>query len=455
MALIVAKDLVFDTDKRHFYNETMKFLEKFAADFGPELAKQLGQALSLPPTHGLFLNPAFLPPKVFSEAFPDCVQSEYNRFGFAYDKDKHEFGKILAFDLGAYYIQDPSAMLVSTFLNPSFGACVLDMCAAPGGKSIGLATTRGDVTVIANDISYPRAKELSGNVERMGCQNVVVSCADFAKHHHEFASSFQAIILDAPCSGSAMFRKDKAALEDWSEAKVTRCAAIQKELLDYAYEMLMPGGKLIYSTCSFSKEEDSLQIAAFLEKYPDMRVISLPDDPRFYHDQTVPEAVYLFPHLFPGEGQFICSLQKEGPVPVRAFRNGPCPKGKDPLHLGDIVSNYDFRIKDDVLYALPKAVDTKHLPLLRYGIRLYEEDKPAFAYARALGLTFSTDLDEKQAKAYLSGLTFPFEGEPGFQVVSYGGFPLGFIKNVSGVAKNHYPKGMRRDYPLPLLPFLV
>ena len=157
MALIVAKDLVFDTDKRHFYNETMKFLEKFAADFGPELAKQLGQALSLPPTHGLFLNPAFLPPKVFSEAFPDCVQSEYNRFGFAYDKDKHEFGKILAFDLGAYYIQDPSAMLVSTFLNPSFGACVLDMCAAPGGKSIGLATTRGDVTVIANDISYPRA----------------------------------------------------------------------------------------------------------------------------------------------------------------------------------------------------------------------------------------------------------------------------------------------------------
>lgn len=411
----------------------------------------LKQSISLSRTHGLILNPAKVKPTDFERAYPHVTKVDHVPFGYRYDAEEYPFGKNLLFDAGAYYIQDPSAMLVSAFLEPKENARVLDLCAAPGGKTIGLAVTRKDVTILSNDISYPRAKELSGNVERMGLDNVAVTAADFSSCYRDYLEYFDAIILDAPCSGSAMFRKNIEAEKDWTIAKVSRCAGIQKDLLEMATAMLAKGGRLLYSTCSFSKEEDIDQVLALVSAHSDMEFLSLPDDPSFYHHPDCAKAIYLFPHRYIGEGQFLALLQKKGESSPTLAKKSPCPKeGKD-LAERYHLSSYDFKKHGDCLYALNKPMKTDHLPLLRYGVKLLGERGPDFALARSLPSSLAIPLNEKQAHDYLLGLTFPLEKENGYYAVSYAGLPLGFVKVSQGVAKNHYPKGLRRDYPLPLL----
>ena len=433
--------------------KSVELLKDLSSYLPKEEVEALGKSLELEPYKGLVLNPNKIDEASLLEAYPFLEKIPEHPLGYRYIDKEYGLGKSLLFDLGAFYMQDPSAMLVSAFLNPKFGAHVLDMCAAPGGKTIGLSLLRKDVTILSNDLSYPRARELSGNVERMGLDNVVVTSCDLSLYQKVLRESFDAILLDAPCSGSAMFRKSSAVKEDWSKDKVLRCASIQHDLLELAYSFLAPGGKLLYSTCSFSKEEDIDQINAFVSAHKDMVSISLPDHEGFYHHPDCKDAIYLFPHHYKGEGQFLCLLQKEGIPTERNLTPAACPKQLKDFAKNYGLGEYDFFVHKEIPYALAHPFPRYSLPLLRRGIKLLENDKPDFALARALPASYSIPLNEKQAHDYLLGLSFPLVAPKGFSIVSYKGMNLGFVKVSDGVAKNHYPKGLRHDYPLPLLPF--
>ncbi len=412
-------------------------------------AKSLDEAVKLEPKRGLFLNQSRLGRDAFLSLFPKAKPHPLVKNGVIYQKEDYELGKHLLFDLGAYYIQDPSAMMVASFLPPLENGYVLDMAAAPGGKTIGYAFANPTATILANDISYIRASELSSNVERMGLGNIAVTSGDWKIAYSKYRHFFDRIILDAPCSGSAMFRKNEAAKEDWSQGKVEKNAAIQAELLGYAYEMLSPGGYLIYSTCSFSKEENQDQILSFLRQHEDMEIVPLKDDPSFFHPSSLKEAILLLPTRGDYEGQFIALLHKKGEPTDKKLKVNTCPSSF--LRLAKEYGIEDFSYLDKGrLYCLNRPLPISSLSLLRYGICVEEEGKPSFALARYLGKAKTIELNEKEALAYLHGDLIPLQGENGFHPVSYQLFPLGQVKIVNGQGKNHYPKGYRHQYQLPL-----
>ena len=209
-------------------------------------------------------------------------------------------GKHPYHEMGLYYIQEPSAMSAAALLAPKPGMRVLDLCAAPGGKSTQLATYLGDSgLLVSNEINTQRSRILSQNIERMGIKNAIVTNEDSFVLASHFPGFFNAIQVDAPCSGEGMFRKLPEAIEQWSMENVAICAARQKEILDNAAVMLKPGGTIVYSTCTFSKEENEDVIEYFLEKHPDF---------------TLEEMERFWPHKVDGEGHFVAKLVRRGSV---------------------------------------------------------------------------------------------------------------------------------------------
>ena len=209
-------------------------------------------------------------------------------------------GKHPYHEMGLYYIQEPSAMSAAALLAPKPGMRVLDLCAAPGGKSTQLATYLGDSgLLVSNEINTQRSRILSQNIERMGIKNAIVTNEDSFVLVSHFPGFFNAIQVDAPCSGEGMFRKLPEAIEQWSMENVAICAARQKEILDNAAVMLKPGGTIVYSTCTFSKEENEDVIEYFLERHPDF---------------TLEEMERFWPHKVDGEGHFVAKLVRRGCV---------------------------------------------------------------------------------------------------------------------------------------------
>lgn len=209
-------------------------------------------------------------------------------------------GKHPYHEMGLYYIQEPSAMSAAALLAPKPGMRVLDLCAAPGGKSTQLATYLGDSgLLVSNEINTQRSRILSQNIERMGIKNAIVTNEDSFVLASHFPGFFNAIQVDAPCSGEGMFRKLPEAIEQWSMENVAICAARQKEILDNAAVMLKPGGMIVYSTCTFSKEENEDVIEYFLERHPDF---------------TLEEMERFWPHKVDGEGHFVAKLVRRGSV---------------------------------------------------------------------------------------------------------------------------------------------
>ena len=211
-------------------------------------------------------------------------------------------GKHPYHEAGLYYIQEPSAMSPAALLAPETGMRVLDLCAAPGGKSTQLASyLDGTGLLISNEINSARSRILSSNIERMGAVNVIVTNEDSSKLATKFPSYFHAIQVDAPCSGEGMFRKLPEAMEQWSPKQVLVCASRQLEILNNAAVMLMPGGRIVYSTCTFSREENEDVIEEFLSKHPEFSVGKME---RFW------------PHIQKGEGHFVAELFKTGKLPA-------------------------------------------------------------------------------------------------------------------------------------------
>jgi len=398
-------------------------------------------------THCVLLNDKKMSDEEFLRRYPHCRKHPFVEHAYYYNKNEYELGKAILYDNGVFSIEDASAMMVNYFLAPTKEDVVLDVCAAPGGKSIGASLMmRDEGVVIANDISYPRAKAMSQNVERMGRGNIIVASNDFVFSHIHFHNAFDKIIVDAPCSGSAMMRKNPEEKADWRYEKVKSNAKKQLEILELAYDMLKEGGTLAYSTCSFSYEEDEATILAFKAAHPEILLVDLPENPQFYRCDKLPEAVHLFPSHFEGEGQFICLFKKPGTLVHQA------KKAISNDHYKDFLKEYGLSARSNEMmrqkfYSLSQYFDVSHLNILRYGVKLFEMREiyiPDHHLAHFLTPEYSIPISLENAKAYIHGDTFPLDKPDGFYIVSYDHQNMGFVKATQGVAKNHYPKGLRR-----------
>lgn len=401
-------------------------------------------------THALLVNPKKLNEEEFVRRYPNVRKVPFVEHAFYYDKDEYDFGKNIFYDNGVFSIQDASAMMVNYFLKPEPGDTILDMCAAPGGKTIGASFMMEDTgVIIANDISYPRAKAMSQNIERMGRGNIIVASTDFVFSRSHFADSFDKIIVDAPCSGSAMFRKNELSRHDWRIEKVKSNARKQLELLEYAYEMLKPGGLISYSTCSFSYEENEGTLDHFFLNHAEASLVKLPADERFYRPIAYPEAVYLLPSRFEGEGQFIAIIKKPGEIRKDERKLAKAPSQYAPFLKEFGLDGRSNEVMRSKFYSIYQSFDVSHLNILRYGVKLFEMRKiyiPDHHLAHFLTPDYSIPISLEDAKKYIKGETFELNRPDDFYIVSYDSQNLGFVKTVNGVAKNHYPKGLRRDW---------
>lgn len=400
-------------------------------------------------------------------------------------------GKHPYHEMGLYYIQEPSAMSAAALLAPKPGMRVLDLCAAPGGKSTQLATYLGDSgLLVSNEINTQRSRILSQNIERMGIKNAIVTNEDSFVLASHFPGFFNAIQVDAPCSGEGMFRKLPEAIEQWSIENVAICAARQKEILDNAAVMLKPGGTIVYSTCTFSKEENEDVIEYFLERHPDF---------------TLEEMERFWPHKVDGEGHFVAKLVRRGSVnefgadydvcedscnkvedtglkvdrKTKKNKNSKNRKNETKPALTKenmkLLSEFlDETISEDVaawiknsrlvmfgeqLYRLPDMeVDIKGLKVQRAGLHIGEFKKqrfePSHSLALALKLNDAKNLvkltcDNPQTIGFFNGQSVVLSDEQtaeckkGWALVCVDGYTAGWGKVNGTQVKNHYPKGLR------------
>lgn len=433
----------------------MLFKEHLNKYLGEEDIDKLITALTLERTHSLIINPNKIDEITFHTMFPKVKKHPFLKNVFYYNPEDYEFGKSYLFDNGLFYIVDASSLLVSYFLNPKENSLILDMCAAPGGKTISTSFYYKNIELISNDISFQRALTLSSNIEKVGLSNISVVCGDFLKINNELNNSFDYIILDAPCSGSAMFRKMDEMEKDWSYEKVLKQQKIQIDLLNKAIDLVKPEGFIIYSTCSFSFEEDEEVILSVLKNRNDVEVIPLPHIDGEYRSKELNEAIHIFPHLYNGEGQFIAKLQKKKTTSsIKNITDKKIGNYKS-NELDNFLNEYklDFNCITNLnnqIYAhnfnftLPS-----NIKFIRKGINICEiKNKnifiPSFNLAHYLSSEISIKLDEKEAKSYLHGDTIKRNDlKNGYYVVSFNKINLGFVKCVNGMLKNFYPKGLR------------
>lgn len=338
---------------------------------------------------------------------------------------------------------------------------ILDLCAAPGGKSTQIASyMKNEGILICNEIHPVRAKILSENIERMGIRNALVTNETPQRLSEVFGEYFDRILVDAPCSGEGMFRKNEEARREWSLENVKLCADRQDEILDCADLMLRAGGRLVYSTCTFAPEEDEGSVARFLMRHPEYEIV---------------KTEKLFPHLIDGEGHYLAVLQKAGEVPngYQGFLKNGLQKG---ILTNDVKEFLAFQNENlttnlleakeerllrfgEQLYLMPQEMPSiKGLKVLRAGLHLGTLKKNRFEPSHALALALkkadgkrSMELyadwnknDTSVINAYLNGLTLNYEGEKGWYLMTCAGYSIGWGKLAGQIMKNHYPKGLRK-----------
>ncbi len=394
--------------------------------------------------------------------------------GFYYPTDIRP-GKHPYHEAGVYYIQEPSAMAPVAYLDAKPGERVLDLCAAPGGKSTQIAAgMKGQGILISNEINPTRAKILSENIERMGIRNAIVTNESPSALSHIFVNYFDKIMVDAPCSGEGMFRKNAEAQTEWSLENVTMCAKRQQEILESAAIMLKPGGRMVYSTCTFSPEENEKTILEFVSQHDEFYI---EDTERFggmtggnplWCEPTnadMKKTIRLWPHKVNGEGHFLAVLRKRGSLPTES------PESRYGLEKGIPVQEYkecmefckqylNFELEGifvrfgDNINLLPTGAPSLHrLKVLRAGLQLGTMMKKRFEPSHSLALalkpeevTYTVNLssDEKTVYNYINGQTFESDGEKGWYLICVDGYSLGWGKMAGGIMKNHYPKGLRK-----------
>lgn len=411
--------------------------------------------------------------------------------GFYYENTAQP-GKHPYHEAGMYYIQEPSAMSVVPFLGAQPGERILDLCAAPGGKSTQIADEMaGAGILICNEIHPQRAKILAENIERMGVVNAIVTNETPAHLSELFPGYFDKILVDAPCSGEGMFRKNAEAVTEWSEENVLLCAKRQDEVLSCAEKMLRPGGRIVYSTCTFAPAENEGTISRFIENNSDFFIAEAEKPAGFTAGvaawvenpvKGIEHTMRLMPHKIAGEGHFLAVLEREGEAPAytRSSKNGTEKNLPEKEYASytefakETLSGFAFEgtllTFGEQLYLGPVEMPAlKGLKVLRPGLHLGTLKKNRFEPSHALALalrkeqvTGYVDLaaDSRAVQQYLGGQTLIVgqddicvrsgktgelaENAKGWCLVCVDGYSIGWAKLAGNVLKNHYPKGLRK-----------
>lgn len=430
-------------------NLPKKFLDEMKIILGDEYSEFI-KSYDDPKTTGLRVNTLKMTKdKLLSLNLYSLQEIPWTNEGFYYDESIYRPGKNPLHEAGAYYLQEPSAMSVVPKLDVQEGEKILDMCAAPGGKSTYILSKLNNTgLLVSNEINPIRIKALGENLERFGAKNCIITNTDSRSLRKVFEGYFDKIVIDAPCSGQGMFRKDEVAISDWSYAKVLECQSIQREIIRDGYHMLKEGGILVYSTCTFAKEENEIIIEEFLEEYTNAKLI---------------EMERLWPHKIKGEGHFVAKIEKleEDRCSTKDLKIKKLDKEvKDYRDFEkkflNIKLDNRFELRGENLYLLPDELpDIKKLKVLRYGLHLGMLKKNRFEPSHALSHYLKIDdvkyienfnINEKEVLDYLRGNTINTGQSRGWVLVCVEGVALGWGKESNGVLKNHYPKGLRINY---------
>lgn len=445
------------------------------------------QCYTKPHFGGLRVNTLKTTPEEFEKICPFSIKRiPWVKNGYYYDM-KEQPAKHPYYYAGMYYIQEPSAMTPASLLPINKGDKVLDICAAPGGKSTELgAKLGGEGILVSNDISNSRAKALLKNIEISGIRNSLVLSEAPDKLLQYFPEYFDKILIDAPCSGEGMFRKSPALIKNWEECGVDYYDKLQKEIVLYAAQMLKPGGYMMYSTCTFSPEENESTISYLMEQYPEFHVVNAIPDEQTQMEQGLsyegfafgrPEwvdgkeelknCIRLWPHKINGEGHFVALLhksEKEGTSSTEVYNSSTVSKDKNHLSEETLEFMKDLkfpirqellRLHEDRLYLLPEGLpNLKGLRILRHGLLLGEMKKqrfePSQALANALKISeydkiIRFNSDDSNVIRYLKCESIDPEGDypDGWNLVCIEDFPLGWLKITKNICKNKYLPGWR------------
>ena len=394
-------------------------------------------------------------------------QVPYVETGFYLDYDK--VGNHPFHHAGMIYVQDPGAMATAECLEIQPDWWILDMCAAPGGKSSQLRNKLGENGIlISNEIVLSRCKILTGNIERLGFRNTATTCLNPERVARIFPETFDMIMVDAPCSGEGMFRKDDTAIKEWSIDNVLHCADRQKQILEHAVTALRPGGYIVYATCTFSLEENEMVVDHFLQKHPEFELIPVREVVRLHTSDGISydgctcrnlhDARRFYPHKSRGEGQFMAVLHDTRPAAPRMDKDKKSPAKIDPVvtdFLNDTLIDYDLTqvslYNGNPVYASPALTLDKGVAF-SCGVTIGEIRKnyiqPHHQFFMAMGRQFKRQIelapDSAELDRYLHGEEISVECENGWAVITTNGCSVGGAKVVAGRAKNHYPKGLRK-----------
>lgn len=398
-----------------------------------------------------------------------CERIPYVENGYYFDCDK--IGKHPFHHAGMIYVQEPGAMAPAECIDIAPDWTVLDMCAAPGGKSTQIKNKLGENGVlISNEIIPSRCKILTGNFERLGLHNTVTTCMDSTRIAQLYPSAFDMIMVDAPCSGEGMFRKDDTAIEEWSLNNVKLCAQRQSEILDNAAKTLKDGGYIIYATCTFSLEENEMTVDYFLQRHPEFELIPASErvqkatsDGIKFEGCKCPDISFarrFYPHKSRGEGQFMAVLHNTS---TSVYSNKTNAVKKEKIDktvfnfLDDVLTSYDkesVRIYNGNPVYFTSDFEVAKGSAFSCGITIGEIKKnyiqPHHQFFMAMGKNFKRkielDICSEEIKKYLHGEEISASCESGWAVVTVNGCSVGGAKVSNGKAKNHYPKGLRTKY---------
>ncbi|MDO4198011.1 MAG: RsmB/NOP family class I SAM-dependent RNA methyltransferase [Erysipelotrichaceae bacterium] len=425
------------------------FLKRIKEYF-PHKYNEYLECLNIPCTKGFFINHL----KGSTEDIKKIIDFDYFPSDLSeesYYHDEENIGKTKAYELGLIYPQEIAASLTTKDINPDEINTVVDLCAAPGGKTINIINRLNrEVLLISNDNSHLRASILSSNIERMGFDNVIVTNKETSVLAEELEGFADLVILDAPCSGEGMVRKYPEIIDNYNLNNIYELSDIQKKILEDAYKICKNKGMIIYSTCTYAFEEDEDQIISFLERHKDMELIPYKDS----KGSKLEGAIKLSP-LDNTEGQFMVMLRKNGEVKDNRIKYLKPVKEKlvdDFIKENTDISKYYLYKHNDKFYiSFMPLPDMKH-NVLKYGVQVGEiinkRFEPSHHFYRSNHLRsyfrYVYDLSDEEYDRYISGNEIHAETDNHYYLITYKGYSLGYGKCSNHQIKNKYPKGLRR-----------